>query len=352
MGKTTPSRPTVRNLQSIKGGSYTVTLPRWWIEKHNMPKGTGLFLAEDGASLKLTPMKLIAEELRAEVDTDKLEDTKSVKYQLWTYYMQGADEILVSSKDVMPANLKKQLREVRLDLPGIEVQAEDTHSILFTVAPSGDNALLDDMIRELHGLVLSIHRDAMGALANGSVELAKEVIGRETEVLRNYRAMIRKLAVCSMNSEVAFKSGIKDSRELITYGLVARDLNRTVYHSIYIARHVATFGEKLEGSMLRKLQQMSAVAYQMQELSVESFVEKDNTKVLKVLKRMSEVRSLDEAVSVEALNSSGNVRKAVMETLVAREIRRIAGYSIGIADATANRILSPSVTFREPGRSG
>ncbi len=346
MGKTVPSRPTIRNLQAIPKGSYTVTLPRWWIEQHGLEKGTGLFLAEDGASLKLTPMKLIADKRRAEVDTDELDDSKAVRYVLWTYYMQGADELLVKSKGVMPAGFKKQLREIRLDLPGIEVQAEDTRSVLFTVTASREVGLLDDMIKEFHGIALSIHRDAVGALASGSVELAKEVIGRESETLRNYRAMIRKLAICSTNSEVAFKSGIKDSRELITYGLLARDLNRMVYHAIYIAKHVTRFEESVEPGVLGKLRRMSAISYEMQKLSIESFIEKNYTKVLKVLKRMGEVRNIDDAVSVEVLKDSENVKKAVMGILVAREIRRIAGYSVGIADAAANRILSPAVPQR------
>lgn len=342
MGKTVPSRPTIRNLQSIRGGSYTVTIPRWWVEGRGMKKGAELFLAEDGFSLKFTPMKLIAEKKRAEIDAGELGDAKSVKYLLWTYYMQGADEFLVRSRSTIPAEFKKVLREVRLDLPGIEIVSEDTRSVLLAVSSRDEDRLLDDMIRELQSIALSVHRDAVGALAAGSAELAKEVVGRETEILRNYRAMIRKLAVCSGNSNVAFKSGIRDSRELITYALVARDLNRTVYHAMYIAKHIARFREQMEGRVLKELLRMSEVAYEMQKLSVEAFLEKDYLQVLKVLKHMHEVAKLDESVSVGVLRGAKNVRKAVAEMLVAREIRRIAGYSVGIADAASNRILAPS----------
>ena len=348
MGKTIPSRPTIRKLQqnvsekNAVEGSYTITVPQWWVKSHGMKKGAELFLAEDGFSLKFTPMKLIAEKKRAEIDVADLNDVKSTRYLLWTYYMQGADEFLVRSKAVIPAEFKKALREIRLDLPRIEVVSEDTHSVLLAVTLNDEDRLLDDMIREIEVIALSVHRDAVGALANGSVELAKEVVGREQEILRNYRAMIRKLAVCSVNSNVAFKSGIRDSRELITYGLVTRDLNRIVYHAIYIAKHVVEFGGKMEGRVLEKLRKMSATAYEMERLGIEAFLEKDYSKALKVLKRMKEVTGLDESVSVDVLRSSKNARRAVFEMLVSREIRRIAGHSVGIADAAANRILSPS----------
>lgn len=357
MGKTIPSRPTTRKLQqnvSEKNGvegSYTVTVPQWWVKSRGLSKGAELFLAEDGLSLKFTPMKVIAEKKRAELDVSELEDMKSMRYLLWTYYMQGADEILVRSKAVIPADFKKALREIRLDLPRIEVVSEDTHSVLLAVALSDQDRLLDDMIREIQGIALSVHRDAVGALFSGSVELAKEVVGREQEILRNYRAMIRKLAVCSVNSNVAFKSGIRDSRELITYGLVTRDLNRIVYHAIYIAKHVVEFGGKTEARVLDKLRRMSGTAYEMQKLSVEAFLERNYPKALKVLKRMKEVTNLDESVSADVLRDSKDARRAVYEMLVSREIRRIAGHSVGVADAAANRILSPSGSLQVSAKS-
>ncbi len=358
MGKTIPSRPTVRKLQqnvsekNAVEGSYTVTVPQWWVKGLGLSKGAELFLAEDGFSLKFTPMELIAEKRRAEIDIEELSDAKSIRYLLWTYYMQGADELLVRSRAVIPAEFKKALREIRLDLPSIEIVKEDTHTVLLAVTLSDQDRLLDDMIREIQGIALSVHRDAVGALAAGSVELAEEVVGREAEILRTYRAMIRKLAVCSMNSNVAFKSGIRDSRELITYGLVTRDLNRTVYHAIYIAKHVVKFAEKVEPKILERLRRLSATTYEMQKLSVEAFLEKDYAKSIRVLKLMKDVSGVDEALSVDVLKGSKEVKRAVFEMLVAREIRRIAGHSVGIADAAANRILSPTADLHVPAKGG
>lgn len=341
MGKTVPSKPGVRNLQAIKGGSYTVTLPRWWVTKHNMAKGSKLFVVEDGVSLKLAPMRLIGEKRKAEIQLESVEDVKSIRYLLWTYYMQGADEISVTSRRIMPVETKRALREVRLDLPGIEVAREDGYTVVFGVTIGQERKMLDDMIREIQAIALSIHRDAFDAVAKGNFALASEVIGREPEILRSYRAMIRKLAVCSVNSEEAYASGIKDSRELITYGLLVRDLNRTVYHGIYIARHMTDLREPMDEGVLRPLKRMSEACYEMQKLSVESFLNKDYSRVLKVLKLMVDVKKMDMSISAQIAKSPKSIKKAVAGILIAREIRRIAGYSIGMADAASNRIFFP-----------
>lgn len=317
-----------------------MTLPRWWVTKRSMSKGSKLFLVEDGVSIKLAPMKLIGEKRKATINVEDFEDGASIRYPLWTYYMQGADEILVKSKEIMSASAKQRLRGIRMDLSGIEILNESSYSVLFGVRP-GEERLLDDMIRDIQNFALSIHEDSISALVKGKPALAAEIITREPEVLRSYRSMIRKLAICSVNSQEAYSSGINDSRELITYGLLARDLNRTVYHSIYIARHIVRLGDQMDENILEFLKKMSDTALEMQKLAVEGFLERDFTKILRVIKLMDGIRKIDDRISSKIFTNSRNVKRAVAEMLIAREIRRIAGYSVGMADASANRIFSP-----------
>ncbi len=332
--------PTVRRLQFIKGGSRTVTIPRWWVTRHDLPKGARLFMAEDGASLRIAPVDVLQEPRRVRVNLDALDDTKSVKYRVWTYYMQGADQVEVSSEETIPADVKRVLREIRMDLPGLEVLAEHGPSITFCVRGPGERSHLDDLIGDIQRIALSVHADGMKSVANGDASLAAEVITREAEILRSYRALIRMLALCSMDPEAAFKRGVKDSRELITYALLARDLNRTVYHGIYIARHMVRFNGRIDEGNLRMLRTMSETTRTMQTLAVEAFLGMDFSKAQRVMKLMTRVRNLDDALGLRILNQAKGVRQAVTTMLIAREIRRIAGYSVAMADATANRVLS------------
>ncbi len=340
MSRSKVRQPTVRKLQIIRGGSQTVTIPRWWVARHELSKGARLFMAEDGTSLRIAPVDVLRETRKVRIDLDALEDTKSVKYRVWTYYMQGADQIEVGSGETIPADVKRVLREIRLDLPGLEVLGEHGQAITFCVRGADERRRLDDLIGDIQRISLSVHADSMQSVATGDAALAAEVITREAEILRSYRAMIRKLALCSMNPEAAHESGVKDSRELITYALLARDLNRTVYHGIYIARHASRFKGRFAQGSIRMLRAMSDVTRSMQTLAVEAFLERDFFKAQRVMKLMTRVRNLDDALSLRILNEPEGVRRAVTEMLIAREVRRIAGYSVAMADATANRVLS------------
>ncbi len=342
MGKSVPSRPSVRNLQAIKGGSYTITLPRWWVLKQRLRKGSKLFMSEDGAALKIVARDVIGKRRRVEIDLDKLGNMRSVRYAIWTYYMQGADEIVVRSSEPLAADRKRQLREVRMDLPGIDIAREDDRTVVFIVSEQQEEKKLDDMITSLHNVALTIHRDAVKALVEGNVEAAAEVVSREPEVLRIYRSIIRHIAQCSMNPETAYRSGVSNTRELLTYAVFARDLSRLIYHAMYVARHFNRYGRKIEDTdMLRLIEMLSEQVYRMQSLAVESFLEKNFNKVLHVTDMMVEVKGLEESINVRTLQSVSDVDKAVTLMMIVREMRRMAGHCVAIADIAANRMLAP-----------
>ncbi|HYM40135.1 MAG TPA: phosphate uptake regulator PhoU, partial [Thermoplasmata archaeon] len=198
MSRPKSRQPTVRRLQFIKGGSRTVTVPRWWVSRHDLSKGSRLFMVEDGTSLRIAPIDVLRETRKVRINLDALEDSKSVKYRVWTYYMQGADQIEVESEGTIPADVKRTLREIRLDLPGLEVLGEHGQSITFGIRGADERRRLDDLIGDIQRIALSVHADGMKSVTSGDTALAAEVVTREAEILRSYRAMIRKLALCSM----------------------------------------------------------------------------------------------------------------------------------------------------------
>ena len=345
MGRSNTSKPTVRNLQLIKGGSFTLTIPRWWISKQHLKKGSKLFISEDGPSLRIVSTAVLHSKKRTEISLDEVNDIQNVIYMIWTYYMQGVDEIVVKSSSPISAEHKRQLRSVRMDLPGIDVVKEDESSVIFAVSGEFDDVTLDEVIRTMHSMVLAVQRDAVRAVVEGNIEMAREVVEREPEILRIYRRVIRQIALCSMNPQVAYRSGINNSRELITYAVLARDLSRAVYHSLYVARHITKYGKPIEEKQLLEIiQRMSEISYGMSVKSVEAFLEKNIGKVLETTENMRKVRELDEELNHKALENVKDTNKAVTLMMISRELRRVAGYAVAMADIAANRILGPEMS--------
>ena len=343
-GRSNVGRPAVRNLQLIKGGSFTLTIPRWWVSKQRLRKGAKLFLTEDGPSLRIVATNMLSSKKRAEISLDEIKEIQHAIYMIWTYYMQGLDEIVVKSSTPISAENKRRLRTVRMDLPGIDIIREDEKSIVYTVSGDFYDMTLDEAIRNMHGMVLAIQRDAVRAVVEGNVEMAREVVERESEILRIYRRVIRQIALCSVNPQIAYRSGVTNSRELITYAVLARDLSRAVYHSLYIARHMVKYGKPIEEKqLLDMIGRISEIAYNMNVKAVEAFLEKNLLKILETTEEMRKVRELEEELSLKTLETVNDTNKAVVILMIGRELRRVAGYAVAMADIAANRTLGPEM---------
>lgn len=340
MGRIIPEKPAIRTLQSIKKGSFTITLPKWWVEKHGLGKGSKLFLNEDGYSLRIVPVENIMREKGVEIDYDAYGDFKVIRYMILTYYMQGVNRISIRLGESVDINAKQLMREMRLEMPGAEIVRDDSEYLVYNIPTHTYPEKLDELILQLHNLALTAHRESVNSIVDRDLDLAIDVINREGEMLRIYRKLIRNITLCSINPSIAEDKGVKNSRELLSYVLASRDLNRIVYHSIYIARHSKELGGKgLDGEIIGLIRDESDISLTMQAKAVDAFIKMDYDTVLEVSSLMPRVRELENKLDIHVIKSIKDIEAAHKIMMVGREIRRIAGFSVAIADAAANRIL-------------
>ncbi|MEM2024337.1 MAG: phosphate uptake regulator PhoU [Candidatus Caldarchaeum sp.] len=342
MGRVVPHKPGLRALQLIRGGSYTVTLPKWWVDKYDVEKGARLFTLEDGYSLRLSFKDSPKIKKTVEISMDRFDDMRSVRYCLLTYYMQGAYTIVVKSSHPMSSDRKKKLREVRLEMPGMEIVHEDSNKVVYSMIADVVKEKIDDVVQTMHDIALYTHKDSIRALMENNLRLALEVTSREPDMLRIYRKLIRHLSLSSMNPEIAYQCGIRDSNELIMYVLLSRDLHRIFYHALYISRNLIRFGRRITVlDLVQQITSLSEMVQFMQQLAIEAFIDRDFHSVLRVSNLIQDVKSYEERLSLDIIHSVKDIEQAMTLLFILRDIRRIAGYSVAIADAAANRILNP-----------
>lgn len=340
MGRIIPEKPGIRNLQSIKKGSYILTVPKWWVEKHGLEKGSKLLLNEDGYSLRIYPLENIKKERSVELDFDKIGDMKILRYMILTYYMQGVNRVSIKLGKNVDYKAKQLMRDMRLDMPGSEIVRDDSEYLIYQIPSNVYPESLDEMMIQLHDLAVTAHKESIESILNGDLSLAMDVVNRESEMLRIYRKLIRNITLCSINPAIAEEKGIKSTRELLSYVLASRDLNRIVYHSIYISRHYLSLGDNhIDVKLKKMIKNASDKSIEMQKLAVESFINKDLERVFKVTTIMPKIREIEDELDRLVIKTVSDVDKAYKLMMIGREIRRIAGFSVAIADAAANRIL-------------
>ena len=336
----------IRRLQHIKGGSFTLSLPKEWVEMRKLKRGEeiAVFDEEDG-SLRLYPIKMEREE-PAEVvlSLEDFPEVRALAYCIGTYYIQGINKISIASKKMIPADVKKRLKLLRMDLPGVEVAEERADAISFHAIIDPAAFLLESLIEKTSSFSLHLQEDAIKSIVSNDFQLANEVIERSKEALRHYRMTIRQVALASFSKAIARKVGVKDCRECVTFALIARDLNRLVYHSSSIAMQFLTLKgkAKISREILRIIEDISSIAHEMQSDSVQAFLKKDIMLAIATMGKMSDVRQQEKKLLKIILKRVKDADLAVTLSHIARDLRRIAGYSVAIADDAMNRALAPT----------
>jgi phosphate uptake regulator len=128
---------------------------------------------------------------------------------------------------------------------------------------------------------------------------------------------------------------------------MARDLSRLVYHCSQIANHILSLEHKRKVSqgIMNLVEDVSKLAYNMQKDAVQSFLRKDLKIAVHVLRKMDDIREKEKKLLKEVITKVKDVDTAVTMGLIGRDLRRIAGYSVAIADDGMNRVLSPVTTL-------
>ncbi|MGB9853309.1 MAG: PhoU domain-containing protein [Candidatus Bathyarchaeales archaeon] len=335
-----------RKLQKLKGGSYIISLPKEWIKKYQLKSGEQItFSEEEDGSLKLLPtLENFEKPLEATLLLEDYPDLRALKYCLVTYYIQGSDRIKIVSREIIPAEKKKQIKQLRAELPGVEVAEEEANKLTFHVLIDPTVFSLESLIERTFAFSLKLQEDAVKALLNLDIPLAMEVLERSSEAQRHYRFTIRHVALAAFNQKVGKKIGMKNCQDSIHFALVVRDLSRLIYHSSAIANHVLSLeGKKVDQEVLNLFKRMSEAVYQMQKNAMEAFLRKDVRLALNVFVGMDRIREMEKAILKKIMEKTTNIDLAVTLSMIARDTRRIAGHTVAIADDVMNRVLRPSV---------
>ena len=77
----------IRKLQKIRGGSFTLTLPKQWVEKRGLATGEQIAVSEEeDGSLRLHPLERATEKpLRVVLALEDYPDLTALEYCIETY---------------------------------------------------------------------------------------------------------------------------------------------------------------------------------------------------------------------------------------------------------------------------
>ena len=231
-----PGNQDVRKIQFTGGSTFTMSLPKNWVEKNKLKPKDGVKIDwRPSGALRLTPMKEILKSTRVVLD-DNLIPPGALYDHLMAAYLSGVESIKIIF-DTSQRSKRKIVRSFIRSTRGLEISEEfETHIVLISLLRSGElpiNSSLNQMYLQLSSLI----RDCVEVMEGSEKEIISDYDDREKEVDGLYHLIQRQIGAMLSSHKVAVSLGL-DRRQAVDYSNLARSLERMMDHAYQLTKLV------------------------------------------------------------------------------------------------------------------
>ena len=112
-----------RKIQLTGKSTYTISLPREWIDRYNVNQGDELNILEqaDGTLLISKEALNILKEKDITIDIDKIDDINLLEKIIISKYLAGYSKITVQSRSELDSKTRKAISTTVGNLSGVEI---------------------------------------------------------------------------------------------------------------------------------------------------------------------------------------------------------------------------------------
>jgi len=319
----------LRRAQEMGGGTLLVSLPKDWVMKNKLSKGSLLALeVTPGGSLLIFPAVEVEKKPKEILLTYPAQYMRKLINQITGSYLLGFDIIRVVSRERIPYEDAQAIKRAIRQLVGLEIVEEDSRSITAQFLLEPTNLDPEKTFRRMHLITRGMLPDAVQALMQGDVLLKKAVSERDDEVDRLYFLLVRLVRSASMDSKLAAKLKLT-TIDCLDYRLSAYLLEAIGDSAEDIAKSSThPFEDVLGAAEMEAVNRIVEALGVMQESAVKAFLSKDSEEGRQVVQLYEEVMS--EVAKLE--KSIGSNENTTILSRVASSFSRIARCDVDIAD--------------------
>ncbi len=317
----------LRRVQRTSGGTFFVCLPKEWASRIGLNRSALVSLSETADGRMVVNAKYSAERLP---QTVVIRPTPLLDREIVGKYLFGYDIIRVEAKDRMSTEDRERIKLASSRLIGLEIVEEDYSKIVFQCLLEPSAYPPEKILQREHSIASSMHRDAVTALVEGDVHLAKNVIARDNEVNRLYFLLVRILRTVIQNPGLSEKLGILPI-DCLDYRLVASLVEAVGDQSAQVAELAIKLGKaEMAKELTQLLMKLHSVAFEVNENALKALFTRDIALAESVRTQQKNVLNLYDEVESTVQKQRADIAPQVLAA--ASSISRVYDHSLDIAD--------------------
>lgn len=345
------SKEEIRKLQLTGGSTYIVSLPKGWVKRMGLGKGSNVSITQlDDLTLSLRPEGAGREEepRRAVIAVTDEISPENVVRRVISAYLSGYSLIQIRNPlKRIDLTQKRAVKDfTRRKLIGTEIVSDLPRELTLQVLLGRSELSVTDALRRMSVIAASMHREAVIALGTDDTRLAKEVMAIDDEVDRFGLYIIRLLKEAAVDPYSMREIGLTSAREGLGYRLITKSVERMADHAVNIAQNsLALTLSGLGDDLMGGLGPLSEEAVGVFEDSIEALFDWSYASAEGVIGRAEKIRG-EEATVVRRIIKNAAPGDVPALRLIVESVMRTAEYGADVAEVVLN------LTIRDEIRAG
>ena len=225
----------VRKLQFTGGATYTLSLPKSWIQSHGLESRDGVQIDwRPSGALRLTPLDTVEDVKKITLSTNNIPEGALLDH-LMGAYLSGTDQINVHHDEDEARAVKRVIRTFQRSTRGFEIETESSNQIKLIALINAGELPLRSSLNQMFMQLTSLVRDTLEVLSGEDFELIEDYEEREREI-DSLRFLIERQAGITLDSYKVAERLNLGRRQAVEYANLARSLERMADHTHQMAR--------------------------------------------------------------------------------------------------------------------
>jgi len=330
-----------RRIMLLGRSSLVISLPKQWLEYHKLKKGDAVSLSmrKDG-SLVIYPTVRKEETKHVNLVVDNNESYDSLIRKMVACYLNGYESIEIKSTSVFPPHQQDDIRNIARMLYLRIMESSSKHIYLESLLDES-RVSINASIRRMHSISYSMCKDAIKALKENNLEIARSVYALDDDVDHFAFFILRVLRNAIQDFSLAEKLNMKPL-DCLDYQTLVNKIEHTADCASDIAKTQIFLGKidkKIPTDMTNLLINMANTAVKLYNNAVKAFFAEDIDVANSIIDNYSEIGKISVKITESMLDEKdSHVVSAVCS--LQRYMERIGEYATDIAEIVIDRSLT------------
>ncbi len=267
--------PETRKLQQIGGTSLYVSLPKDWTRQMQLKRGDEVTLTQQSdGSMSIHPIVVPEKPRQIVLDVQAQESGRFLKRKVIAAYVDGFDTIQIKAEKRFTDEQHDIIREITEALFGLEVIEVTSNSITIQCLLTS-KLPIEKTFQRIHSIISSMFTEAISALREHDVNLAKSVSKRIQDVKR-----LRFVIYRTLRGLIVFPGAIQQMEmsliDSVDYLRILHRVTEIADNVNGIAESIVELGEKtFPEDILERVCETSSFIWNLYDKSVTALLNQD-----------------------------------------------------------------------------